>query len=109
MEEELEDKEAKLKSKIVDIALRLEHIYIVIRGLNQLATTSHRPYTKDQHIFLALRLIKNIEAMEKSRGNWSDKLKSNKTWINLEKYFNKEWMRLQNLCGQTMKNTGYQQ
>ena len=106
--EELEEREQTLKARVFDITQPLVTLYNAVEDLQELAEASDSPFSEKQLVAIGVRLIKNMNEMEKERGKWLTKPKADQTWPNFKQHFTDAWNDLRTLRGPTMKDTTYQ-
>lgn len=85
------------------------HLYQVIYDLQALATASNSAYTKQQLIKLGLKLVKNMNKLEKARKRWLLLPAASHTSLNFKTCFTTEWNNLCRLQGPTMQDTMFHQ
>lgn len=106
-DEELEDKEDALRARIFDITQPMIHLFQAVEDLQTLATASNATYTDRQLVKLGLKLVKNMQDLEKGREKWLLLPAANQTWIQFKIHFTNEWNNLRRLRGPTMKDTSF--
>ena len=90
-DEELEEQESNLKTRIFDLTQPLVHLFQAVENLQQLATATNCVYTDRQIVSLGLKLIKNMQEFEKGREKWPDHPTHKQIWINFRIHFITEW------------------
>ena len=108
-DEELQDKETQLRSRVFDIKQPLLGLYEAVNDLQELATASGMPYSDRQLVSIGLHLIKNMNDYDVCRGKWLNKAVAERTWANFQRHFTDGYHYLLRLRGPTMENTDFQQ
>ena len=72
-DEELDEKEANLKTRIFDITQPMVHLYQAVEDLQELALASNSPFSEQQCLALGLCLVKNLQELKKhKRDGWKN-------------------------------------
>ena len=105
--EELQEQKDKLCAKTFDIQQPLIILFDELEELQNIAVAASNPYTDTQIVNIALTLIKNFNDFEKGLTSWFELPIADHTLINFKTHFEREYLALRRVRGNTMRNTSY--
>ena len=108
-DQELIDRELTLRARVFDIAEPLVELFNAVEDHQELATASQSPYSDTQLVQIGMQLIRNMNDYEKARGEWMERPRVDKTWLNFKTHFDNAYQYLLNLRGKTMCDSAFQQ
>ena len=82
-------------------------LYLPIKQLQKLATSTSIPYSDAQILEFGLALIRSTRDFEKSLSNWKTKPDADKTWLNFKTHFKDALTELKDIHGPTIQQAGY--